>query len=133
MARTESSYPQDWLRIAEKDLGRVDLMLEAEDPEAAGFYLQQAMEKFLKAFLLSKGWALKRIHDLETLLNDALLYDASLEEFRGICQRVTGFYFLERYPLLTSSGISDQDVSDALSEADRLINKLRSVLGGTSS
>lgn len=58
MLREESFYPADWLRIAEKDLGRVERLLSIQDPEAAGFYLQQAVEKFLKAFLLSKGWQL---------------------------------------------------------------------------
>jgi len=53
MRREESSYPADWLRIAEKGLKRVELLLTAHDPGAAGFYLQQAVEKFLKAFLLS--------------------------------------------------------------------------------
>ena len=47
MPREESLYPADWLRIAEKDLGRVKHLLHAHDAEAAGFYLQQAVEKFL--------------------------------------------------------------------------------------
>ncbi len=72
MLPEESSYSGDWLRIAEKDLRRVGYLLDVHDPEAAGFYLQQATEKFLKAFLLSNGWQLQRIHDLETLLNAAL-------------------------------------------------------------
>ena len=62
-------YPKDWLRVAEKDLGRVSSLLAISDPQAAGFFLQQAVEKFLKAFLLSKGWILQRTHDLEALLN----------------------------------------------------------------
>jgi len=55
MPRKESLYPTDWLRIAEKDLQRAEHLLEIHDAEAAGFYLQQAVEKFLKAFLLAKG------------------------------------------------------------------------------
>ncbi len=50
MPGEESLYPGDWLRIAEKDLQRVPRLLSADDPEAAGFYLQQALEKFFKAF-----------------------------------------------------------------------------------
>jgi len=82
MPREESLYPADWLRIAEKDLGRVEHLLGIKDPEAAGFFLQQAVEKFLKAFLLSKGWELERIHDLEALLNAALVYDSSKVSLR---------------------------------------------------
>lgn len=58
MRRDGSGYPPDWIRIAEQDLTRVARLLEVEDPNAAGFYLQQSVEKFLKAFLLSRGWKL---------------------------------------------------------------------------
>jgi HEPN domain-containing protein len=47
MPREESLYPADWRRIAEKDLRRAEHMLDIRDAEAAGFYLQQAVEKFL--------------------------------------------------------------------------------------
>ena len=35
------------------------------------------MEKFLKAFLLSRDWHLKRLHNLDALLDDAVVYDTS--------------------------------------------------------
>lgn len=104
---------------------RVNQLLDNQDPEAAGFFLQQTVEKFLKAFLLSKGWKLKRIHDLETLLNRALDYDSSLEPFREVCQKITGFYSIERYPFFTEPGITDDDVREALMDAKTLIEKLR--------
>lgn len=72
MPRKESLYPADWLRIAEKDFVRVQHLLSFDDAEGTGFYLQQSVEKFLKAFLLSKGWRLQRVHDLEPLLNETL-------------------------------------------------------------
>lgn len=43
MPPDESLYPTAWLRIADKDLGRVQLLLTAQDPEAAGFYLPRAL------------------------------------------------------------------------------------------
>ena len=58
MSREESYYPQDWFRIAEKDLERVQRRILLNDPEDAGFHLQQAVEKYLKGYLLSKGWRL---------------------------------------------------------------------------
>lgn len=130
MPREESLYPADWIRIAEKDLGRVGHLLNAQDPEAAGFYLQQAVEKFLKAFLLSKGWELERIHDLEVLLNEALVHMPSLDQFRPVCQKITGFYFVERYPFVTEVGLTDDDVRDSLEQVIRLIEKLRAETAG---
>ncbi len=128
MPPKESFYPSDWLRIAEKDLVRVHQLLNVKDPEAAGFYLQQAIEKFIKAYLLHYGWQLKRIHDLEALLNDAILYDAEFENYRAVCQKITGFYFIERYPLLTESSITEKDVKDALSQVDGLICNVQEIV-----
>ncbi len=130
MPREESLYPADWLRISEKDLRRVERFLDDQDPEGAGFHLQQAVEKFLKAFLLSKGWRLQRIHDLEALLNSALVYDPSLESFREACQRITDFYIVERYPLIIEAGLTEKDVSDALHQVSGLIEKLRAGVEG---
>lgn len=130
MPREESLYPADWLRVAEKDFRRVEHLLGIQDPEAAGFYLQQAVEKFLKAFLLSKGWALERIHDLEALLNAALAYDPSLEQFRAACQKITGFYLVERYPFITEAGLTEDDVRNSLKEVKKLVEKLRAEVAG---
>lgn len=77
------------------------IMLEDEDAGGAGYFLQQSLEKYLKAFLLQKGWSLKKIHTLYTLLDDAVKYNPELEVFRGLCERVSGYYFTERYPSLT--------------------------------
>ena len=130
MPREESLYPADWIRIAEKDLSRVKRLLDDQDPEGAGFHLQQAVEKFLKAFLLSKGWRLQRIHDLEALLNSALVFDPSLESFREACQRITDFYIVERYPLIIEAGLTEKDVSNALHQVNGLIEKLRAGMAG---
>ncbi|MBI2370373.1 MAG: HEPN domain-containing protein [Deltaproteobacteria bacterium] len=129
MPGAESRYPAHWLRIAEKDLGRVSRMLAGDDPEAAGFYLQQAVEKFLKAFLLQKGWSLRRTHDLQALLNEALAYDPSLETFREACRKISGFYIVERYPFLAEAGLTEDEVRQALGEVEGLIEKLRASVG----
>ena len=128
MRHEDSLYPQDWLRIAEKDLGRAELLLNSDDPDAAGFYLQQSIEKYLKAFLLAHGWSLKRSHDLEALLNEALVHDTSLEQFRELCQKVTAFYFVERYPFQMIAGLGEDEVRDCLAEARRLAERLRLAL-----
>jgi hypothetical protein len=39
-------------------------MLADGDGEGAALFLQQALEKYLKAFLLQHGWKLKKIHTL---------------------------------------------------------------------
>jgi HEPN domain-containing protein len=125
MTHKESLYPDDWMHIAEKDLKRADRLLVDNDVELAGFCLQQALEKFLKSYLLSRGWQLRRIHNLDALLDDAVTYDESLEEFRSVCQKVSGFYFVERYPFVVEAGITKEDVYTSLEKVKKLVKKLR--------
>lgn len=126
MAPEESSYPSDWLGIAERDLGRVNRCFGDNDPEAARFFLQQSLEKkFLKALLLSRGWRLRRVHDLEVLLDDAVEYDPDLERFRPICRQVTGYCLIERYPLMGVAGPNAGGIAAALEKARELVDQVR--------
>jgi HEPN domain-containing protein len=126
MPDKSSRYPTDWIRIAEKDWRRVNLLLDLDDADAAGFFLQQSIEKFLKAFLISNGWQLKRIHDLEPLINESLTFDSNLEQYRAIVQKISGFYFIERYPLVAQTGITKEDVKQAFIEVQGLVDIIKS-------
>ncbi|HID43137.1 MAG TPA: HEPN domain-containing protein [Archaeoglobaceae archaeon] len=53
-------FIEDWKKIARNDWQRVRRNLRDRDAIAAGFFLQQCLEKFLKAFLLAHGWKLKK-------------------------------------------------------------------------
>lgn len=127
MSPKESIYPRDWFRIAEKDFKRAQQLLKLEDPEGAGYNLQQAVEKYMKGFLLSKGWQLKRVHDLELLLNDASKYESTLEEFRDLCQKITDYHLLNRYPLPTSITLTTRQVQSSIAQARKFIARLQTL------
>ncbi len=120
---TESSYPNDWYRIAAKDLVRAGKRLAEGDIDDAAFRLQQAIEKYLKGYLLSRGWKLRRIHDIEALLSDAIKHEAKLERYRKVCQRLAGYYVIERYPTF-EEGPSLSEVRAAYAQAKKLVREL---------
>ena len=124
MAASESLYPREWFRIAAKDLQRVAKRLAERDTDDAAFRLQQAIEKSLKGYLLSRGWKLRRIHDVEALLSDAVRYDRGLERYRTLCQHVAGYYIIERYPTF-EEGPSMSEVQSAYAQAKALVRDLR--------
>ena len=128
MRREESLYPPDWFRIGGKELLRARNLLKLRDLEGAGFNIQQAVEKFLKGYLLSKGWKLRRIHELESLLNEAIAHDSSLEEFRGACQKMTDYYVEERYPLMVVSELTEDEITESLSIAEKMIIKIKGLV-----
>ena len=83
--REGPTFPSDWLEIARKDWTRTLHMLDKEDAEAASFFFQQSLEKYLKAFLLQHGWKLRKIHELDALLDNAAKHNPGLEDFRDLC------------------------------------------------
>lgn len=119
-----SIYPDDWLNVARKDWHRMTVLLDDGDPDGAAFFLQQSLEKYLKAFLLGKGWKLRKIHELDTLLEFAVEFDARLEEFQGFSETVTGYYYTERYPLIIPSELATEDIKKDMAEAKKLIKAL---------
>jgi HEPN domain-containing protein len=122
----DSLYPPDWLKVAEKDWRRMKIMLDNEDAEAAGYFPQQSVEKYIKAFLLERDWELKKIHELDALLDEAVKYDLNLESFRDLCERVSEYYFMERYPALVDTGLTCEDIEKDIDEARKLIKALSS-------
>jgi HEPN domain-containing protein len=64
---------QRWFIKAEEDLNLVLKLLKDEDANqftsSIGFHCQQAIEKFLKAFLIYNQKEFKRTHDLNLLRN----------------------------------------------------------------
>jgi HEPN domain-containing protein len=125
MPPKDSLYPQDWVRVADRDFKRAEQLLHLQDPEGAGYHLQQAIEKYVKAFLLFHGWKLKRIHDLEVLLNEGLRFDAALDQFRSLCQRITGYYLIDRYPMSPTATLTEAEVQDSLDESRKFIQCLK--------
>jgi HEPN domain-containing protein/predicted nucleotidyltransferase len=124
MVEDSSSYARDWLSPALDYLQAAELTLERGlSANVAGRLLQQAMEKYLKAYLLFRGWRLKRTHDLEELLEDAIPYDPTLEQYRAVCVEVTRYYVDDRYPR-NRRELTHREVEEALEQLRPLIDKI---------
>ena len=120
----DSSYPADWLEVARRDWGRVRLLLSAGDAELAAYLLEQCLEKYLKAYLLERGWQLRRTHLLSKLLDEAAPFDPSLDTHRALCDRVSGYFLVGRYPLLGVAKLDLEPVAGDATEARGLIRPL---------
>ena len=96
----DSIIPAEWFAQGDLDVQAAEILLAQNGPLAVvAFHLQQAIEKYLKGFLLSTGWSLRRIHDLELLLQQAIAQDADFAPFLAACQRITEYYIEARYPI----------------------------------
>lgn len=99
-------------------------MLDQQDPAAAGFFLQQSLEKYLKAYLISRGWGLRKTHELDRLLDASIEYAPELAKFRPLCERVSTYYVVERYPGVVGGGPDADQLQHDLQEAGALVGAL---------
>lgn len=122
--KEESLYPLDWIEKAEKDFNRIKNRLEEGDIEDAAIHLQQALEKYLKGYLLFKGWTLTRTHNLRVLLDEAIRFNSNFVQFQRLCEEVTTYYFEDRYPFFAEPP-SKEEVKENLKIATELIQIIK--------
>lgn len=114
-----SGIAGDWVNSAEEDLSAIRAILAAKDPpwRIVSYHAHQAGEKFLKAFLLQKGWRLRKIHDLVELLADAQTFDPALASLQKDCLGLNAFVQAGRYPM---QPVTESESRDAVAAAGRI-------------
>lgn len=118
---------KEWFRRASRDLETARLIFSHHGyPEEIILLLQQALEKYLKGYLIFQGWELKKIHDLETLLTEAIGFDKSFEKFLDLGRKLTAFYYEERYPPAPVAETSKEELVETFKSAQELIQKIKS-------
>lgn len=97
--KTDENNPADWLRSAQVRLRSLDILHAAEGAtESVVELLQEAAERALKAYLLSQGWRLRKIHDLGALVADAVELDPRFAEFEDFADSLTDQFWAQHYP-----------------------------------
>ena len=127
MQDKESLLPHDWFQKGNADIKTVEILLAHHgDMEIAAMHTQQAIEKYFKGYLLSRGWKLKRTHDLVELLDYVIEYDSKFEKYRSFCEETTAFYFEARYPFF-QEGLTKEEVGGLLKQAKEIIKTILEV------
>jgi HEPN domain-containing protein len=92
--------PQRWLRFAEGDLLVAEHEMHMSSPvyHTVCFLCQSAAEKFLKGFLISRGWFLEKTHDIVELLGWCTNYDADLATLVAEGSLLNEYIVAGRYP-----------------------------------
>lgn len=118
-------YPSSWIRIGEEDFRMAERCLSDHDQEGAGIALKDALEKFFKAFLLKHGWKLQQMDDLDALLNEAIVYDQSLEQYRELCRTIANLYLIITRPRGRENGFTVPNVEACLEAGHALAERIR--------
>lgn len=93
-------FVQQWLKKAETDLRTAKILLNTEtyDYYPCSFHAQQAIEKFLKAFLVRHQIEFRKTHDLDEILRLVEPVDSELRDEISSCVWLTPYGVEFRYP-----------------------------------
>lgn len=98
MTKDLKEYIQKWITIAEHDILNAQTVIEYQPIvlDTACFHCQQAVEKFLKAFLIFKGKEITKTHNVKFLLEESSNLDV---DFLGVdIKNLNDFAIDVRYP-----------------------------------
>jgi HEPN domain-containing protein len=92
---------REWIEKGEADFisaGREYRARKRPNFDAACFFAQQCIEKYMKARLVQAGQSVPRTHDLSALLELILPYEPLWESFRPRLETLTSYAVVFRYP-----------------------------------
>ena len=115
----------EWFSRAKHDFAVAQLLFnEKHYFDIALFHIHQAIEKYLKGYLIQNGWKLKKIHDLELLLTEAINFNPKFESYLDFGRKLSGFYYEERYPPGLLTTCSKKELKEMLDTAGKIIDTI---------
>jgi HEPN domain-containing protein len=97
--RTRESSPSDWFALASERLRAADALHSVEGATWAGVeLLHEAAERYLKGFLVARGWEIRRTHDLAHLVAEASRFESALAEVAESAADLTEQFWAQHYP-----------------------------------
>ena len=118
----ENTEVRRWLIKAGNDWSAVRKLIVpvCAEPDVAAFHCQQAVEKTLKAYLVSRTIDFQKIHDLGRLLDQCCAVDQDFETLRDDVEPLTLYAVAFRYPGPAEPAAADVD--SALEVVERVWN-----------
>jgi len=89
---------QRWLELAGDDVRMAELAMAEGILHQVCFHSEQAAEKLLKAYLVSRKGSYPKTHSLIQLFHLCRMEDSGFEDLAERCEFLDQFYIATRYP-----------------------------------
>jgi len=117
---------EEWFERAKHDIEGAKLLFkEGHFTDTIAHLIQQAVEKYLKGFLIFYGWKLEKTHDIEKLITQATKYRPAFRKYLDFARRVTAYYIEDRYPPGPPIEYSKKEIKQSLEMAKKIIEEIK--------
>lgn len=115
-----------WIDLAKEDLDSARKLASPPDPQprTTVYHCQQAAEKALKGLLAKHDLPEIRTHDLKNLVDTLGEHEPSLLPLAGMAAALSGYATEYRYPNPDVEPLSEIDVSNAIADAEAILNQV---------
>jgi HEPN domain-containing protein len=97
--------------------------------DSIAYHIQQAIEKYLKGYLVLHGKKPPKIHELDTLLNHIATFDDSFMDYLDLCEKASRYYIEDRYPPGPPVEYECEEIKTDLDRTWDLIRKISTKAG----
>ncbi len=81
---------KEWFERGRHDIETAQLLYdERGHTDSIAYHIHQALEKYLKGYLVLHGKKPPKIHELDTLFNHVAAFDDSLIDFLDLCEKAS--------------------------------------------
>ena len=116
--------------MAQKDIRSSKILFEHDaDNEIVCFHCQQAIEKYLKGYLIFVTGELQEGHSLIKLCKKAMAIEGTFEELLKDMSFVNTFYIETRYPAEDPLFVSKEDTIECFNIVERIVDKIDRLIG----
>lgn len=118
---------QEWFDRGNRDMETSQLLYDQGGyTDVIAYHLQQAIEKYLKGYLVLKGQKPPRIYELDNLLSLVDKFETHLySSFIELCEKATRYYIEDRYPPGPPVEYKREEIKKDLDLTWHLVNKIR--------
>lgn len=121
----------EWFQMAKKDIRSAIILFEhGADNEIICFHCQQAIEKYLKGYLIFARGELQEGHSLIKLCKKAMIHENTFGDFLKDLAFVNTYYIETRYPAVDPLEVSNNDTEECLRITDKIVAKIDKLVEG---
>ncbi|MCS6829029.1 MAG: HEPN domain-containing protein [bacterium] len=123
----------EWFERGDHDIETAQLLYDQHGyTDSIAYHIQQAIEKYLKGYLVVRGRKPPRVHELDTLLTLAARFEPDwYDMFIDLCEKATRYYLDDRYPPGPVPEYDREEIQKDLLATWKLIDTIRAKVGIT--
>jgi HEPN domain-containing protein len=126
MDKAFKKQAEEWFERGRHDIETAQLLYDERGyTDSIAYHIQQAIEKYLKGYLILHGKKPPKIHELDTLLNRILDFDDGFKRFLELCEKASRYYIEDRYP---PGPIVEYEYNEIGADLDKAWDLIRKVL-----